>query len=118
MTQLSEACPRFQRCAVNACPLDAGYGRTLAPHPDDAERKCGLPRVRRQALAAEYPDLAANLRFGGLTGLEYTGLKRASTMTVEQKAALARKGHGSRFLAGARRKSDPSHESRVQGRLA
>lgn len=116
MKQLAEACPRFQRCAVNACPLDTGYGRTLEAHPDDAERKCGLPRVRRQALAAEYPELAAKLRFGGLTGLEYTGLKRASTMTAEQKAALAKKGAGSRFLAGARRKSDPSPGNRVQGR--
>lgn len=112
MKQLAEACPRFQRCAVNACPLDTGYGRTLAPHPDDAERKCRLPRVRRQALAAKYPELAAKLRFGGLNGLEYTGLKRTSAMTAEQKAAFAKKGQGLRFLARVPRKSGRPHGDR------
>ena len=103
MHQLAEACPRFHRCAVNACPLHSGYGRTLRMDPADVEGVCDLPRSGREAIVQANPDLAGRLRFGGLTGRELAGLKRAETMSDLERAALSVRGLGTRFSGNARR---------------
>ena len=66
-----EDCPRFERCAVNKCPLDPAY-KEMSSVPGDAEKKCTMPRKRRQEIGARFDNLA----YGGLTGNEYTALQR------------------------------------------
>jgi hypothetical protein len=103
MMQLAEACPRYYRCAVNACTLDSGYGKTLESHPADVERCCTLSRARRQSFSAKHPELANGLRFHGLTGHEAAGVKRGMDMTADERAELSRRGQAARFSAFAPR---------------
>ena len=66
-----EQCARFNRCAVNKCPLDPMY-KEMRTHPLDAERKCTLPYKQRVEIAMGY----TNLAYGGLTGNEYTAFAK------------------------------------------
>lgn len=91
MIQLSEACPRFDRCAVNNCPLHSDYGGRLEAHPADPEQRCRLSKLKRLRVVARYPELAAKLPLGGLTPREYAGAKNEAALTPEQWKARARK---------------------------
>ena len=71
MSEAYQECSRYQRCAVNKCPLDSNYKQMLT-HKGDAERKCTSPRKKRVETGNEYDDLA----YGGLTGNEYTALSK------------------------------------------
>jgi hypothetical protein len=92
MKQLTEACPRFQRCAVNDCPLHAGYGGPLEALPADAEQRCRLSKMKRLAVVARYPDLSAKLRNGGLTPREQATIAREARLTDAQKEARRERG--------------------------
>ena len=84
------ACPRFDTCSVNLCPLDPEIGiRTV--DPGDRETKCHLSRRVRRALFAELPAPAkAKLPFGGLYETEFrrsAAAKRVHAgLTEEQRA--------------------------------
>jgi len=79
-----EDCPRFERCAVNKCPLDPAY-KEMPSVPGDAERKCTLPRRKRQEIGAKYENLA----YGGLTPQEHSGLSRFGKLPQNsQKIAI------------------------------
>ena len=91
MKQLTEACPRFQRCAVNNCPLHVGYGGPLEALPSDPEQRCRLSKLKRLRVVAKYPELASSLRFGGLTPREASGAKNEARLTPEQWKARAEK---------------------------
>ena len=72
-----EQCTRFDRCAVNKCPLDPNYKQML-PHKLDAERKCTSPRKKRVEIGAGYDNLA----YGGLTGHEYVALRDTNNLPL------------------------------------
>ena len=76
-------CPRFVKCAVNKCPLDPAY-KTMSSVPGDAERKCTLPRKKRQEVGAKYDNLA----YGGLTGHEYTALRESNNLPLNVANAV------------------------------
>ncbi len=60
------ACPRFETCSVNACPLDPEIG-VRAVDPGDREVKCPLgKRARRSVFASLPPAARARLPYGGL----------------------------------------------------
>ena len=83
MTNPARDCPRFNRCAVNRCPLDPAYAE-LRGHEDDAEQRCGQAKVRRLEIASKYPGV---LPYEGLTGNEYTGRERTESF-VEASETL------------------------------
>ena len=99
MKQLTEACPRFQQCAVNACPLHEGYGRTLEPHEDDAEQRCRLSKLKRMRIAERYPDMAAKLLYGGMHPREVSSARREANLTPEQRNARVEKLQEARISA-------------------
>ena len=70
-----EECSRFDKCAVNKCPLHTDY-KDLSSMPGDSERKCTMARNNRLAIGSKYADLA----YFGLTGHEYLGLKEAGKL--------------------------------------
>lgn len=72
-----EQCTRFNRCAVNKCPLDPNYKQMLS-HQLDAERKCTSPRKKRVEIGARFDNLA----YGGLTGNEYTALAKHDNLPL------------------------------------
>jgi len=76
-------CPRFDKCAVNKCPLDPNY-KAMASHPLDVERKCTLPRRKRVEIGAKYDNLA----YGGLTGHEYTALRESNNLPLNLANAV------------------------------
>jgi len=78
MNEAYQECTRFQRCAVNKCPLDSNYKQMLT-HAGDAERKCTLPRRKRVEIGNEYDNLA----YGGLTGHEYTALRETGNLPLK-----------------------------------
>ncbi len=100
------ACPRFDKCNVNACPLDPKIEKRTFD-PDDRETKCPLGKQTRQALFAQLPAGAqARLSsYGGLFKAEFTRGKAAKAryarMTREQRARLA--AHGVDALSRYRR---------------
>jgi len=87
------ACPRFDTCSVNRCPLDPEIGaRTF--NAGDRETKCPLSKRVRHALFAELPTGAqARLPFGGLLEVEWkrsnAARRRLAALTAEQRARLA-----------------------------
>ena len=73
MDNIFEQCPRYISCSVNKCPLSIHYTE-LQGHKDDPERKCMLSKAKRLAVAGTNEK---KLKYGGLTGHEYQGLKNA-----------------------------------------
>ena len=62
----SRACPRYETCSVNACPLDP-ENRIRASDPGDRETKCPLGKRARRSIFASLPPAAqARLPYGGL----------------------------------------------------
>ena len=92
MRELAEACPRFLRCSVNACPLHTDYQDTLQAHPNDPQRVCRLSKARRLGAAARYPELAARLRFKGLSPREYHAAERMKRLSEDEREALRERG--------------------------
>jgi hypothetical protein len=85
-------CPRFFRCALNQCPLDAAMMKRVILAADH-DQQCKAQRAAREAIAAKYPGL---LPTGGLTLREVARDKRRAAakarfeaLSPEQKAKLA-----------------------------
>ena len=87
MKEIAEACSRFMRCCVNNCPLDTGYPG-LSTSSLDTQIKCRLGKVARLKITAKYPEMAARLKFGGLTPREFSAKQRNESLSEEQKAVL------------------------------
>jgi len=73
-------CPSFDRCSVNACPLDPDYHQHVS-EPEDSEKKCRAHKPTRlklvERLREEGNPALDGLPFGGLTAKEEAGRKRA-----------------------------------------
>lgn len=67
MKQPATECSRYERCAVNACPLHTDY-LTLKGSPLDAETVCKASRAQRERIAARYPGV---LPMGGMKKREH-----------------------------------------------
>lgn len=83
--QIATLCPRFERCAVNNCPLEPGYP-ALPVSPDDAQRRCTLSKSRRFAIGSGYPDRLALL---GLTPREYSAMTNKREPSEAQRKTRA-----------------------------
>ena len=78
-----QECTRFEKCAVNKCPLDPNY-KSMSSVPGDTERKCTLARKKRVETGAKYDNLA----YGGLTGHEYTALRESNNLPLNLSNAV------------------------------
>lgn len=81
---IAEECPRFNRCSINACPLN-----WHPKHHADKEQVCTLAKSVRQRIAANHPKLLIN---GGLTGREAAGKRIFNSLPLAVKSHLARTG--------------------------
>lgn len=81
-------CPRYERCSVNFCPLDADQDRHSV-HKLDKEQKCPMEKRVRVRIGSQYPDL---LPMGGLTSREWSGAQRMAKLSSAEKEALAERG--------------------------
>jgi hypothetical protein len=88
MKNIETECPRFQRCSVNNCPLTPEYPNWPVS-PLDPERKCGLAKSKRIAIAAKYP---GTLRYEGMTRNEFNAKKRWESMDPEKREKLIAAG--------------------------
>jgi hypothetical protein len=79
-------CPRWEKCSVNQCPLDA---MARERHPLDKEQKCPMEKQVRQRIGAKYPEL---LPMGGLNGREWHALKRFEALPLAVRLEMAEKG--------------------------
>ncbi len=92
-----EQCTRFDRCAVNKCPLDSNYKQMLT-NELDAERKCTLPRRKRMEIGAGFTDLV----YGGLTAKEHSGLEQFGKLPQNsQKIAISPRNSDTHSGSGA-----------------
>jgi hypothetical protein len=81
---LAVECPRFNRCSINACPLN-----WHPKHPTDKEQICTLAKSVRQRIAANYPNQLMN---AGLTAREAAGKRIFASLPLAVKSQLARTG--------------------------
>lgn len=79
-------CPRWERCAVNRCPLHPDYLRTLKVSEYDLEQKCTMEKRVRKRIAALY-----GLTNQGLTQRELSSQKLWDSQTEEQKQTKIKK---------------------------
>ena len=80
-------CPRYERCAVNVCPLDPDQ-ELRNVHKLDKEQKCPMEKAVRVRIGSKYPEL---LPRGGLSKAEW-GARQAflKKSPAEKSAALER----------------------------
>jgi hypothetical protein len=86
-TQIAKQCPRWSRCSVNNCPLDAHM-----THPDDKERKCPMEKGVRVRIAAKYP---GELPMHGMTTREWAGKAAFDSKPLAVRLAMIEKGKAS-----------------------
>lgn len=101
----NENCPRFERCAVNCCPLHSLYP-DLDTEDTDREKACTLgkaPRLR----------LGEGLRFEGLTVAEWNRRKSWLSKSPEERAKIGARLEKS-LVSWAVQKSEPKTASKYQ----
>jgi hypothetical protein len=97
-------CSRFQRCSANVCPLDTQMAEKETLPGEEA---CTLPKTRRMALAAPYPEL---LPWRGLWARELASLQRWEALPEAERAARIEAGKA-RLLAARLRKGSVANEN-------
>lgn len=82
MKQLYESCPRFEKCAVNKCPLDLDrdYRNYI-----EGEKKCTMAKSIRLRLGKDLPWL-------GLTNSELAAKKRWESLIESEKENIRVRG--------------------------
>ena len=115
------ACPRFETCAVNLCPLDPGIG-LRASDPDDRELRCPLGKRARRSIFASLPPAArARLPFEGLYEAEFkrreAARRQAATLTPEARAKMLERLRRTQFRPRIPRPETPSTTGAASGPL-
>ena len=115
------ACPRFETCSVNACPLDPEIG-IRAADPGDRELRCPLGKRARRSLFASLPPAAqARLPFEGLYEAEFkrreAARRQAATLTPEARAKLLERLRRTQFRPRTPRPETPSTTDAASGPL-
>ncbi|KPJ86760.1 MAG: hypothetical protein AMS17_11050 [Spirochaetes bacterium DG_61] len=88
MRELYYHCPRFQKCSVNACPLDSYYP-TRKPALDDLERKCKLTKSKRIDI---HEKNKGALPYGGMTVVEYSRKQLWDSLPEQEKQKIIERG--------------------------
>ena len=115
------ACPRYDTCSVNACPLDPEIG-IRASDPGDRELRCPLGKRARRSLFASLPPAAqAWLPFEGLYEAEFkrreAARRQAATLTPEARAKLLERLRRTQFRPRTPRPETPSTTDAASGPL-
>lgn len=118
MTNYMNLCPRFERCSVNACPLDSVMSIT---HSKDPRKKCKAHLRDRLAVVERAKSEGVFLPAGGLTAAERKRLGAGETV----EALLAewdawRKNLRTRLAGGSggRPEASRSHRDTLPASLA
>jgi len=74
MGQPYEECPQFDTCSCNNCPLDPDIAERIVL---TGEEKCETRKRTRARIGVKYAEI---LKYKGLKGREYNGLKRVGSL--------------------------------------
>jgi hypothetical protein len=106
-------CERWDRCAVNQCPLDHLRARLRAAVPGDPQATCGAPLKDRLAVAEIATKDGAKLPWGGMSRKEADSGRTVVDLIAEDDAQAAlRKAKGEHMREVAQeRKNSPGGEA-------
>ena len=83
MVEAIEMCPRFSKCAVPKCPLDANIDLRIELK---GEEKCGMEKNVRLRIGTEF-----DLPKLGLTNKEYVGYKKWQSRSEDEKSEIRKR---------------------------